>query len=197
LNWEGQDDETFIQVGLDGKPYHEAIDIHIENNLLIGNSKDPVGAAFGVRGARDVYFVNNTVVGNLPSSAYAFWVTITEQNPRNQNIFFYNNIWSDPAGSMGGDLKGKPNRFSRGHLKDTVNLVLDNNLYWNGLVRIPNGDVLSPLQDDAHRIVATPLLAANQRNVVLPYWNGSTFLSGNKSIREEFIRLVGNMVKFP
>jgi len=190
LNWEGQDDETFIQVGLDGKPYHEAIDIHIENNLFIGNSKDPVGAVFGVRGAKDVYFVNNTVTGNLPSSAYAFWVTITEQNPRNQNIFFYNNIWSDPAGSMGGDLKGKSNRFSRGHLNDTDNLILDNNLYWNGLVRIPNGDLLSPLKDDAHHIVATPLLASNQRNVVLPYWNGFAFLSDNKSIREEFIRLV-------
>ncbi len=190
LNWEGQDDETFVQVGLDGKPYHEAIDIHIENNLLIGNSKDPVGAAFGVRGARDVFFVNNTVTGNLPSSAYAFWVTITEQNPRNQNIFFYNNIWADPTGSMGGDLKGKSNRFSRGHLEDTENLVMDNNLYWNGLFRVPNGDLLSPLQDDTHRIVAPPLLASNQRSVVLPYWNGNAFLSGSESIREEFVRLV-------
>jgi hypothetical protein len=190
LNWEGQDDETFIQVGLDGKPYHEAIDIHIENNLLIGNSKDPVGAAFGVRGAKDVYFVNNTVAGNLPSSAYAFWVTITEQNPRNQNIFFYNNIWSDPNGSMGGDLKGKSNRFSRGRLKDTDNLVLDNNLYWNGWARIPNGDLISPSKDDTHRIFATPILAGDQSNVILPYWNGSAFLSGSKSIREEFVRLV-------
>lgn len=190
LNWEGQDDEAFIQVGLDGKPYFEAIDVRIENNLLIGNSKDPAGAAFGVRGAKDVHFVNNTVTGNLPSSAYAFWVTVSEQNPRNQNIFFYNNIWSDPTGSMGGDLKDKSNRFSRGHLKDTDNLVLDNNLYWNGWSRIPNGDLLSPLKDDKHSIIAPPMLATNQSDMILPYWDGSAFLSGNESIRDEFVRLV-------
>src|SRR5690606_28096778 len=36
LNWEGGK-ETFIQVGNDGKPYFEAKDIWIENNLFIGN----------------------------------------------------------------------------------------------------------------------------------------------------------------
>ena len=87
-------------------------------------------------------------------------------------------------------MKGKSNRFSRGHLEDTENLVMDNNLYWNGLFRVPNGDLLSPLQDDTHRIVAPPLLASNQRSLVLPYWNGNSFLSGSKSIREEFVRLV-------
>jgi len=190
LNWEGQDDETFIQVGLDGKPYFEAIDIHLENNLLIGNSKDPVGAAFGVRGAKDVYFVNNTVTGNLPSSAYAFWVTITEKNPRNENIYFYNNIWSDQSGSMGGDSKRKSNRFSRGDLTNTENLILNNNLYWNGRNRIPGGSLVSPLHDDKNRIIVNPLLASDQRNLVLPFWNGDVFLSGNKTIRQEFERLV-------
>jgi len=190
LNWEGQPDESFIQVGLDGKPYYEARDIRIENNLLIGNSDAPVGTAFGVRGAKDVYFVNNTVVGDLPSSAYAFWVTLTEQNPRNQNVFFYNNIWSDPTGSMGEETKGKPNRFSRGQLTDTDNLVLDNNLYWNNWFSIPESDLVDPYKDDVHRIIADPLLATDQSDIIPPFWTGNTFLSGSRSIREEVVRLV-------
>jgi hypothetical protein len=182
LNWEGQDDETFIQVGLDGKPYYEAIDTRIENNLLIGNSANPVGAAFGVRGAKDVYFINNTIVGDLPANAYATRVAITQENPPNQNIFFHNNIWSDPTGTMGDE-------FSDGDPADTENLVLNNNLYWNRGVAIPDGDLFSPLQDDPRRIVSDPWLAKNQSNIVLPYWNGSSFLSGKESIRDEFIRL--------
>jgi hypothetical protein len=197
LNWQGQDDETFIQVGLDGKPYFEAIDIHIENNLLIGNSGHQVGAAFGVRGAKDVYFVNNTVVGDLPSRAYAAWVTLTEQNPRNQNVFFYNNIWSDPTGTMGSDLYGKSNEFADGNRDFTDNLVLDNNLYWNGKMRIPPGDLLSPLVDDAHRLIINPWLVTDQRNVVLPFWDGSAFLSGEKTIRAEFVRLVNEYGTIP
>ncbi len=69
LNWQGQSDETIIQVGLDGKPYLEAIRVRIENNLIIGNSPIQVGRSFGVRGAKDVAFVNNTVVGDLPPSS--------------------------------------------------------------------------------------------------------------------------------
>ena len=197
LNWEGQNDESFIQVGLDGKPYFEAIDIHIENNLLIGNSGNQVGAAFGVRGAKDVYFVNNTVVGDLPSKAYAARVSVTEQNPRNQNIYFYNNIWSDPSGSMGKDLEGNPNEFADGRPEDTENLVLDNNLYWNGRMNIPDGDLLSPLRDDAHRFVTNPWLVADQSNMILPFWNGNTFLSGETTIRAEFIRLVNEYGAIP
>jgi len=190
LNWEGQDDETFIQVGLDGKPYFEAIDVHIENNLLIGNSENQVGAAFGVRGAKNVYFVNNTVVGDLPSSTYAFWVTITEDNPRNQNIYFYNNIWSDFTGTMGEGLDEDTGKFSDGDPAFTENLVLNNNLYWNSENPIPDGDLVSPIPDDPQRFIDNPELATDQSDVVLPFWDGSAFLSGKETIRDEFIRLV-------
>jgi hypothetical protein len=190
LNWQGQEDETLIQVGLDGKPYFEAVNVRIENNLLIGNSNNPVGAAFGVRGAKDVYFANNTVSGDLPSSAYAFRVTITDQNPKNQNIYFYNNIWSDFTGSMGEDLEAGAGKFSDGDPMDTDNLVLDNNLYWNGGNQIPDGDLVSPISDDPRRIIVDPEIATDQSNMILPYWDGSTFLSGQSSIREEFLRLV-------
>ena len=190
LNWQGQKRETFIQVGLDGKPYIEAEDVHIENNLILGNSSYQIGAPFGVRGARDVYFINNTVVGDLPSKAYAFRVTITEQNPRNENIYFVNNIWADPTGTMGADTEGGENEFSDGDLSETENLVLLNNLYWNGGVEIPGGDLLSPLQADNQFIIQDPRLDTNYDDLVLPVWEGSQFRSGELTIRQEFLRLV-------
>ena len=190
LNWEGQDKETFVQVGLDGKPYFEAEDVYIRNNLLIGNSTHQIGSAFGVRGAKDVYFLNNTVVGDLPSLSFAFRVTISDLNPRNQNIYFVNNIWSDPTGTMGADLRGSENEFSDGHSADTENLFLFNNLYWNGGLKIPGGDLVSPILADTKRVVGNPLIETNQEDIVLPIWTGDEFLSGEISIHDEFMRLV-------
>ncbi|MCK4897260.1 MAG: hypothetical protein KAS38_00675, partial [Anaerolineales bacterium] len=66
----------------------------------------------------------------------------------------------------------------------------DNNLYWNGGDVIPSGDLISPLIDDNNRLVSDPMLNSDQASIVLPRWNGSTFLSGNETIREEFLRLV-------
>ena len=190
LNWEGQEKETFIQVGLDGKPYFEAQDVKIENNLILGNSGHQIGAAFGVRGAKDVYFINNTVVGDLPALSYAFRVTTTEQNPRNENIFFMNNIWSDPTGTMGADLDGGENEFSDGDPENTENLILLNNLYWNGGLDIPDGDLVSPLKVDRQPLVQDPMLNTDYSQLVLPIWEGTEFTSGEVSIRGEFIRLV-------
>ncbi len=197
LNWEGGSGETLLQVGNDGKPYYEAQDVRFENNLIIGNAHNQLYAALGVAGAKNITFTNNTVVGDLPSSAYAFWMTTKDLNPQNQNIYFYNNIWSDPTGSMGADVSGGSGQFSVGHLSQTNNLRLDNNLYWNGGAPIPPGDLASPLVDDAHRVMADPLLNTDQASVILPRWNGSTFLSGNTSIRQEFLRLADQYGKIP
>lgn len=197
LNWEGQETETFIQVGLDGKPYIEAQDVRIENNLFLGNSGHQIGAAFGVRGAKDVYFINNTVVGDLPALSYAFRVTITEQNPRNENIYFLNNIWSDPTGTMGADLDGGENEFSDGDLENTEKLILLNNLYWNGGEAIPDGDLVSPLQVDRQPLIQDPMLNTDFSQIVLPIWEGTEFRSGEVSIQGEFIRLVNLYGKIP
>lgn len=190
LNWEGGL-ETFTKVGNDGKPYHEAKDVLFENNLMIGNTSNMIDAAFGVRGAKNVTFANNTVVGDLPSKAFAFRVSISGENPPNENITFVNNIWSDPTGTMGAAAQSDGNRFSNGLDEETENLVLDNNLYWNGGDSIPDGTLVSPLTDDENRTVANPLINTDQSDIVLPLWNGTTFLSGNSSIRQEFQRLVG------
>ena len=181
LNWEGGR-ESLVQIGNDGKPYHEAEDVRLENNLMIGNARNEVYATVGVRGGKNVTFTNNTVVGDLPSASYAFWLSTTGLNPLNESIFFYNNIWSDPTGTM--------REFSDGDPAATSNLILDNNLYWNGGAAIPPGDLVSPLVHDARRVVADPRLNANQASISLPRWNGQAFLSGNKFIRQEFERLV-------
>ena len=197
MNWEGALNEVAIKVGNDGKFYHEAKEVQIENNLFVGNSNDEINTVLGVRGSRDVTFTNNTVVGDLPSSAYAMNVKITGANPRNENIAFYNNIWSDPTGTMGADSSGGSEDFANGDPADTINAQLDNNLYWNSGSVIPSGDFFSPLIDDTHRLIANPLINSNQNGLVLPRWNGSSFLSGNGTIRQEFERLVGKYGRIP
>ena len=81
LNWEGGAGESFVQVGNDGKPYLEAKHVTVQNNLFLGNSSTPMRASFGISGASDVYFLNNTISGNLPSNAFAARITIKGLNP--------------------------------------------------------------------------------------------------------------------
>jgi hypothetical protein len=191
LNWQGNPGESFVQVGNDGKPYFEASQVSIQNNLFLGNSPNLIGAAFGVSGAKDVLFINNTVSGNLPSLAFAARIDIKAENPKNETVILCNNIWSDPTGTMG---MGTPedadrNEFADGDPGNTVNLVLDQNLYWNGPDVIPDGDLLSPLVDDAHPLIANPELNTRFSDMILPAWDGTKFASGNVLIREEFLRL--------
>jgi hypothetical protein len=187
LNWEGGLEEI-VAVGNDGKPYYEAKNVNIVNNLMIGNGSDRLWAAFGVSGAKDVSFVNNTVVGNLPADSFAFNVGTKGKNPKNKNIGFWNNIWCDPTGTM--------HRFSDGKPRRTIHLALDHNLYWNGRKPVPRGDLISP-KDDRHRVVHNPRLNRHQANITLPYWTGSSFPSGNSSISQEFVRLVRAYGRIP
>ena len=196
LNWQG-DAEPFLQIGNDGKPYHEAEDVFIENNLMIGNSSDDINALLAVSGAKNVFFVANTVVGDLPSRAYAFRVDQKGSNPPNENLYFNNNIWSDPTGTMGAGPASDKNEFSDGDPDEVISIVLDNNLYWNGGEPIPPGEVATPLIDDAHRVVGDPLLALDQSAITLPRWQGTFFSSGNHTIRQEFVRLVMSFARIP
>jgi hypothetical protein len=180
LNWQGGL-ESFVGLGNDGNPFHEAKNVTMVDNLLIGNSTDALSSPLTVFGARDVEFVNNTVVGNLPSESFAFDVDIKGTNPENENIRFSNNIWCDPTGTM--------NNFSHGDPDHTNHLTLDTNLYWNDGDALPGGELIDP-NDDGHGSRRNPRLPTDQRQVVLPFWTGSNFLSGNRAIRQEFVRLV-------
>lgn len=190
FNWEGGR-ETLIQVGNDGKPYYEARDVAIENNLFIGNSHHNAYSILGLRGVRDVRFAHNTAIGDFPSSAYAMWVDVKDANLINDNLTFVNNVWSDPTGSMGSYFnQTDDNEFSKGDPLSANNVSIDTNLYWNGSAAIPGGDLLVPMADDGNALVADPLLHIFQGAITLPRWDGNAFLSGNGSIREEFVRLV-------
>jgi len=197
LNWEGASSEGFVNVGNDGKAYYEALHVRIENNLMVGNARNDMDSPLSVAGAKDVAFVNNTVVGDLPTRAYAFRAYIKGSNPVNRDIVLSNNIWSDPTGTMGEDASGDDGQFSAGDPGATVGLKLDNNLYWNAGAAIPGGDVASPGTDDHHPVVGDPGMSADQDAVVVPYWTGSSFLSGGQSIRSEFERLVRELASIP
>lgn len=192
LNWEGSNGNTFVLIGEDGQPFHEATNVMVENNLMIGNSSNEIRAAFGVKGGKDVTFRNNTITGDLPSLAYALRLNQEGSNPQNENIFFFNNIWSDPTGTMGAGPSGSTNDFADGLPSETINGVIDQNLYWNGGDTIPtNAAEVLDMNDDSSAVVGDPLLGS-QAGLVLPRWNPGTgqFLSGNTTIRDEFLRLV-------
>lgn len=181
LNWEGSNGSNFVLIGEDGQPFHEAENVVVENNLMIGNSANTMRAPFGVKGGRNITFRNNTVSGNLPSNAFAMRLNREGSNPVNQDVRFYNNIWSDPAGTMGDFADGSP--------AETDGELIDNNVYWNNGQAIPSdADVLN-MSNDPRALAGNPSLSAPS-SVTLPRWTGSGFASGSASIRAEFVRLV-------
>lgn len=183
LNWQGSPGSNFVLCGEDGQPFHEAFDILVENNLLLGNSGNDIRAPFGVKGCRDVIFRANTVAGNMPGNAFAMRLNREGANPQLENIFFYNNIWSDPAGSM--------NDFSDTPPADTLSFELLNNQYWNAGSALPDSgnDLVNP-SDDLSAVIGDPGLPM-QAGIMTPYWieAQNEFNGGYATIREAFTAL--------
>ena len=184
LHYEGTSGAPFVLLGEDGNDYFEATDVVIENNLMLGDSSNPMRAAFGCKGVADVTFRNNTVAGNLPSSAYAMRLNVEGANQPNDAIAFYNNVWSDPTGTMG--------KLSTTPPGETSSFVLATNLYWNGGQSIPSSNAdLVDVGDDPNAVVADPGLGS-QAGLALPRWNqgASAFGDGSTSICGAFDKLV-------
>jgi hypothetical protein len=188
LNYEGSSGTPFLLLGEDGKSYFEVTDVIIENNLMLGNASNPIRAAFGCKGVADVTFRNNTVTGNLPGSAFAMRLNVEGSNPANDGIGFYNNVWSDPTGTMG--------KFSTTPSGETDSFVLENNLYWNGGQSLPtSGGDLVNVGDDGSATIADPQLGS-QAGLAIPRWDqgSSTFGDGSTSIcevRDKLVTLYG------
>ncbi len=190
LHWQGSTGSNFLLLGEDGQSFFESREILVENNLMLGSSDEVMRAAFGVKGGRDIVFRHNTVVGDLPSLAFAMRLNTEGSNPANENISFYNNIWSDPTGTMGSSFGGS-NDFSDTPSGETLSFTLDHNVYWNGGSALPEdaSELVNP-SDDAGAIVGDPQLG-DQAAVVNPHWNpiSGLFADGSTSIRQAFERL--------
>lgn len=194
LNWEGSSGSNFVLVGEDGQSYFEAERVTVENNLMLGNSSNVMRAAFGVKGSKDVTFRNNTVVGDLPSLAFAMRLNSEGDNRASENIRFFNNIWSDPTGTMGAENPSRPNDFSDTPTGETLSFTLSQNLYFNGATAIPQDpSELVNFTNDSSRVVANPQLPA-QTTIVLPRWNSGVgqFADSSTTISQAFTRLVAN-----
>jgi hypothetical protein len=159
---------------------------------MLGNSANVQRASFGVKGGQDITFRNNTIVGDLPSLAFAMRLNSEGSNPANENIRFYNNIWSDPAGTMGAGNQSGSDDFSDTPPGETASWTLDHNLYWNASNPIPSDDgELINYSDDLNALIADPDLAG-QSGIVLPQWNpvADQFADGSDAIRDVFENLV-------
>lgn len=191
LNWEGSTGSNFVLIGEDGQNFYEAEDVTIENNLMLGNSANVMRAPFGVKGGRNIAFNNNTIAGDMPALAFAMRFNCEGANPVNADIAMYNNIWSDPTGTMGSN-SGGPNDFSDTPAGQVQDYTLNNNLYWNGAKPIPEdaGETINP-SDDTDAIIADAHLGG-QSGLILPRWDpiGEIFEDGSATICEAFDNLV-------
>lgn len=197
LNWQGSSGQSFVRVGEDGTSNFEAIGVLVENNLFLGNSDTRIRAAFTVMGSSDVTFRNNTVTGDLSSLSYAARLLAFGANQPNDNIRFYNNIWSDQTGTMGTEQNQGADVFEAPAGQNQT-LELSHNLYFNGGNAIPaDSSQALNIADDSFADIGDPALP-DPSSVTVPAWNGMTFADGSSNIAQAFTALAafaqpGNM----
>lgn len=183
LNWQGSVGSGFILFGEDGTANFEAYDCVVENNLLLGNSAVTMRSPLGVKGARDIVFRHNTVVGDLPANAYATRMNREGANPPVEAVRFVHNVFSDTSGSMTDFSDTLPADLSSVRPSSLIR-----NAYYNNGAALPfdAGDVLN-INGDASRLEGDPRIPA-PTGVATPYWIAASgqFNGGHATIRAAF-----------
>jgi hypothetical protein len=184
LGWQGGRAYGFVLIGEDGKPYYEARDVTVENNLFLGDSAAPMRSPFGIKGGAQAVFRNNTIVGDLPGRAFATRINREGSNRKVEDVQFYNNVWDDPTGTM--------SRFSDSLPEDVGAFTMSHNLFWNGGASIPISvaDSVNYICDH-NRVTANPGLT-DPHGVQAPRWlpDKQTFADGSPTIAEARGRLI-------
>jgi len=179
LNYQSADAAgSFISLGKDGGTHEEFSDICIENCLFLFNSEYKFSGAIQLNRGKNITIRNNTFYGKEPHRH--FFLTSHGKSTGNPcGVKIYNNIFASPAGSIG--------KFSGTDDNNYEGEILDCNLFWN-MSSSSNEDF--SMWKDKNRIIADPMLPPLE-DVILPRWDREkgSFLSGNTTIREEFIRL--------
>ncbi len=183
LHYQGSVGHNMVLLGEDGAPYFEAGEVLIENNLFLGDGAQ-IRAPFGTKGVHNVVFRHNTITGDMPSGAFAWRTNVEGENQLNDNIQLYNNIYSDPTGTM--------DNFATAPVGETAGFTLRGNLYWNGGQPLPGGtEDMVQISADPAAVNGDPLLNAPV-NVPLPVWDAAAGLFGGGAvdIRAAFRQLV-------
>ncbi|MGH1346183.1 MAG: hypothetical protein ACRBN8_31750 [Nannocystales bacterium] len=184
MGWQGTAATNFVQLAENGYAFYEARDVLVQNNLMLGDGGDEMRAPFGCKGATNVVVRNNTVVGNIPASAFAFRLNVEGESPPNDGISFFNNVWSAPGGTMMDLTDTEP-------VSPLQNFALEANVYWNGDQAIPQdaSDTVN-VDIDANAIVADPRIESLP--LINPVWDATAeqFDGGRVSVCEAFENLV-------
>ena len=192
FNWQGSIGHGYILIGEDGKSYYEATDVSIFNNLFLGNSNISMRSPLGIKGAKNIYFYNNTVTGDLPSNAYAIRINREGDNPINNNIALFNNIWNDTSGTMGQGKHELFLDFSDVEINQLDSYYFNNNLVYNGGNKIPYSflDKINPADDKKLKSVDPEF--PEQIDLIIPRWieKKQKFTDGSPSIEKVYINLL-------
>lgn len=184
MGWQGSVATNFVQLAENGYAFYEARDVVVQNNLMLGDGGDEMRAPLGIKGATNVLVRSNTVVGNIPASAFAFRLNVEGESPANEGISFFNNVWSAPEGTM---LDLTDTEF----VSPLENFVLDTNVYWNGGEPVPQdaSDTVN-VDADTHAIVGDPRIPVMPQ--VNPVWDADTgqFAGGAALACDAFEELV-------
>lgn len=192
MNWCGKKDNAFILLGEDGKPFFEAQNILIENNLFLHHGNNPIwGALLYKGGLKNVVTRANTITGHPKTEwtgAFSVMVLNIGENPKIERMSFANNIFCDNTGRMPQFSYSKSDRFAT-----PQDFSAANNLYWNAgkKLKLEPADLFSP-DRDPKAVLGDPVLPSVPDEQIIPRLSAGTnrFLSGKSSIREEFERLV-------